>query len=438
MRLIRLGLPLGLIAVAFVLSLATRRLGAYVRSPYPVPASRPYRAKLARLPVGPPGTSTDLALVDLPIETSFRPGETLSQVLDGLGFSPREAWVVSAELAKHVDLRKLRPRDTYAALLGSDSRVRGFRLTLAGSGRLEVLRRGDTWQGSWRPFTEQRTARTIRGALQGTLEQTIRRAGAEATLAYLMAEVLQWDLDFTRDLREGDRFEILFEEILLDGAYDSLGEILALVYQNRGRRIEAYRFGADGGYWDAEGRPLRRLFLRSPLRYSRITSRFSRRRFHPILKRYRPHFGVDYGAPAGTPVRVTGNGVVVFAGWDGEGGKKVRVRHPNQYLTAYLHLSRFAKGLRTGRRVGQGEVIGYVGSTGLATAPHLDYRMQHRGRWINPLSLKSAPADPIPHDRLPEFLAWRGRLRDRLERGLPVDPAAEPGERLAAVRSVEP
>lgn len=180
---------------------------------------------------------------------------------------------------------------------------------------------------------------------------------------------------------------------------------------------------------------MRKMFLRSPLRYSRVTSRFSNRRFHPILKRYRPHHGVDYGAPAGTPARVTANGTVRFAGWDGGGGKTVKVRHPNGYLTAYLHLSRFGPGVRSGRRVSQGDIIGYVGSTGLATASHLDYRVQRNGRWIDPLSLRSIPADPVPTDKLPEFLAWRDRLRQSLFDGVPPPSENEYAEAQLAEKA---
>jgi murein DD-endopeptidase MepM/ murein hydrolase activator NlpD len=429
---------LSLIAVAVSMSLVTRRLDAYAKSPYPIHPARPFSAELARLPIGKAGRSASLAERELIIESAFRHGETLSQVLDQLGLDREDAWALSQELARHADLRRLRPSDSYGVLRGAERRVSAFRLTLAGRGRVETRRHGEAWQGVWQPFVELRKERSIRGELKGFLEESVRQAGAEATVAYLMADVLQWDLDFTRDLREGDRFEILFEEIFLDDAYESAGEILALTYENRGRRLEAYRFGDDQGYYDAEGRPLRKMFLRSPLRFSRITSRFSRRRLHPILKRYRPHYGVDYGAPSGTPVRVTGNGVVVFTGWDGGGGRTVKVRHPNQYLTAYLHLSRYASGIRRGRRVQQGEIIGYVGSTGLANGPHLDYRIQHRGSWINPLSLKSEPAEPIPEDQLPEFLEQRNRLRQRLAPVTPAAPALEAAAgRVAAVRSVE-
>jgi murein DD-endopeptidase MepM/ murein hydrolase activator NlpD len=178
--------------------------------------------------------------------------------------------------------------------------------------------------------------------------------------------------------------------------------------------------------------------LRSPLRFSRITSRFTGRRFHPILKTYRPHYGVDYGAPTGTPVRVTANGVVRFAARDRGGGNTVKVRHPNGYLTAYLHLSRFASGIRSGHRVSQGDVIGYVGSTGLATGPHLDYRIQRDGRWINPLTLDNKPAEPISEEQLPAFLAWRDELRLALEEERrPVGPELPSGDLLAETEPPE-
>jgi murein DD-endopeptidase MepM/ murein hydrolase activator NlpD len=173
----------------------------------------------------------------------------------------------------------------------------------------------------------------------------------------------------------------------------------------------------EAGYYDGEGRPLQKMFLRSPLPYSRVTSKFSQHRLHPVLGVFRPHYGVDYGAPTGTPVRVTANGTVVEAGWDGGGGRTVKVRHPNGYLTAYLHLSRFAEGVRPGSGVRQGELIGYVGSSGLATAPHLDYRIQLNGRWIDPLSLQLMPAEPVSPLRFAEFRAARDAMRRTLADG---------------------
>lgn len=425
--MLRTAFPLGLVGVALSLSWITTRLEARVASPYPVAASVDYHPLLARHdPAAGLGASTN----GIPLEMPFEPGETVSDVLSRFDLPAAQLQEVIDELSKHADLRRIRPRDRYAAVVDPASGLRSFELTVDGKGKAAVRRAAGDWRGTWEEFSRRAIVGHVSGRLEGSLEQSIRDAGGESALAYLMADVLQWDLDFNRDLRTGDTFDVLFEKVFLDGAYHSLGSIVALSYDNLGRRLEAYRHGSEDtlGYYDAEGRPLRKMFLRSPMRYSRVTSRFSGRRFHPILKRYRPHYGVDYGAPSGTPARVTANGVVLSAGWEGGGGRMVKVRHPNGYLTAYLHLSKFASGVRPGRRVSQGDVIGYVGSTGLATAPHLDYRVQRDGRWIDPLSLKSVPADPVATEDLPTFLAERDRLRRSLWEGAPYEPdAAERG-----------
>ncbi len=399
----------------------TAGLEARVASPYPVAAAVDYHPLLARRAVAPGlGASAE----GIPLEMPFERGQTVSEVLSRFDLPPEQLQQVIDELSKYADLRRIRPRDRYTAVYDPAAGLRSFELTVDGRGKAAVRHDTGRWEGSWRDFSRRAIVGRLSGRLEESLEQAIRDAGGEGALAYLMADVLQWDLDFNRDLRTGDTFEVLYEKVFLDGAYHSLGGIVAMSYENLGRRLEAYRHGSgdSSGYYDAEGRPLRKMFLRSPMRYSRVTSRFSNRRFHPILKRYRPHYGVDYGAPTGTPVRVTSNGVVLSAAWEGGGGRMVKVRHPNGYLTAYLHLSKFASGVRSGRRVSQGEVIGYVGSTGLATAPHLDYRVQHDGRWIDPLSLKSVPADPVAAEDLPAFLAQRDRLRRSLWEGAPYEP----------------
>ena len=187
------------------------------------------------------------------------------------------------------------------------------------------------------------------------------------------------------------------------------------------------------------------MFLRSPLPYSRVTSRFSNRRFHPVLKRFRPHLGVDYGAAVGTPVRVTASGVVAFAGWSGGSGRMVKVRHPKGYLTCYLHLSRFAAGIGPGARVGQGQVIAYSGATGLVSGPHLDYRIQHHGRWIDPLGLRNVPAQPVPVAQLALFRSWRDACRRSLDLGeaapellLAAEEAGADAPRVSVATTAEP
>lgn len=440
LRILRLLVPLGLALFAVALAATAARLDAFHRSPYPLSPTPPY-TPMAGLLSAPAVDAVRFSSPPLvPVETTLRRGQTLEQALEAVGLERRGAYRAARALAEHVDPRKLRPGDRVAAYVDRSTRPLKVELRVADRGRVLATNGGETWTGRWRPFSKIRRERTVQGELEGTLTGAMAEAGAPVGLAYAMAEVLQWDLDFNRDLRTGDRFEVLYEEIETDGREVSVGEVLALVYESRagdGRRLEAYRFEERAGYYDAEGRPLAKMFLRSPLRFSRVTSRFSRSRFHPVLHTYRPHYGVDYGAPVGTPVRATASGTVTFAGWDrGGGGRTVKVRHAKGYLTGYLHLSRIADGVRPGARITQGQVIGAVGSTGLATGPHLDYRIRHHGRWIDPLRIDNVKADPLDDGDLERFRARRDVLRTRLaaagdEGESPDRPVGDRGDLLA-------
>lgn len=358
-------------------------------------------------------------------------GETLGQVLGELGLAATEVAGVAEVTGRFVDPRQLRPGLRVAAFVDGEVPSR-FELALEGKGELTVVRTASGWDGSFRAYAREARPRVVRGLLEGSLERSLVRAGGPAELAYAMADVLQWDLDFARDLQNGDQFEALFEEIYLEGRPAGLGRVLAVTYSQSRRKLEAFRYGAGESFYDAEGRPLEKMFLRAPLPYSRVTSKFSMRRFHPVLKIARPHYGVDYGAPVGTPVRVTASGTVQSAGWDGGGGKTVKVRHANGYLTGYLHLSRFASGVRAGARVRQGEIIGYVGSTGLSSGPHLDYRVQHHGKWIDPQSLVSVPAEPLTAVARAGFDRELAAMRDALAGLAPYAPPAPAAPEPAA------
>ena len=365
--------------------------------------------------------------VPFPLERRIRRGDTLDLVLTRAGILGSELHQASASVAEVLDPRRLRAQDPVYSMVRRGGELVAVRLPRRGQGVVVAERRDGVWHSRYRPYRRAHVRRVVRGELRGALETSIRRAGGPSRLAHGMARVLQWDLDFNRDLRLGDGFEILYDELLLDGKAEGVAAIVALRYRNRESWLEAYRFaGAEstesedavaaaetgtGRYYDGEGQPLRRQFLRSPLPYSRVTSRFSMNRYHPILKRRMPHYGVDYGAPAGTPVRATADGTVVSAGTRGGGGRTVRLRHANGYMTAYLHLSGYAEGIRSGRRVQQGQVLGYVGSSGLSTAPHLDYRVQRNGRWIDPAILVNEPVPPLAADVLPAFLRHRDALR---------------------------
>lgn len=354
----------------------------------------------------------------IPLERTLGSGESLAGLLAELGLPPRDRHQVSTALADHVELRRLRPGVRVSALLSATERPAALLLDVPGKGRLELdaAAEGD-WRGNWRAAVESIELRRARVEILSNVAEALEQDGAPLEVAYRTADVLRWDVDFHRDLRAGDRLQVLYEQVLIDGAPARVGEVLAVVLENRGHVVEAYRYG-DGGYYDADGVPLRKMFLRSPIAFStRITSGFSHRRFHPILREFRPHWGIDIGAPTGTPVHVTADGVVLSVGWDGGGGRTVKVRHPAGFVTCYLHLSRFAKGLVRGVRVRQSDVVGYVGQTGLATAPHLDYRVQQLGRWVNPLNLTSVPAPQLSRGEMVTFAGWREQLRLAMRTG---------------------
>lgn len=429
-RAFRVALPVAVVAglVAFGLWIRGRQLDT--ESPHPLQALQSFDSRLVESSFSIDDRIAWDELV-VPRRGTLGSGQTLGELLQGFGLEPAAALEVAASVAQYASLDRLRAGDPYVAYLSSGRKLQALELEFPARGRVRVERAHGEWRGAWHPARRSTELRTVLGEVEGAFEAAVTRRGVPAALAYDFADVFRWDLDFNRDLRVGDRFSALYELVSVDGEPSEVGRVLAASYTLRDRTLEAYRF--EDGYYDAEGRPLKKLFLRSPMKFTRITSGFTHRRFHPVLKRYRPHLGVDYGAPTGTPVHVTANGVVEFAAHSGGSGNLVKVRHPNGYLTAYLHLSRFASGVTPGARVQQGDVIGYVGSTGLATGPHLDYRVQVSGEWIDPLSLKSLPAEPIAAERLAEFRAWRDRLRATLATGKSV--GRDEQQLLAAVQS---
>jgi len=407
--------PLGLTALAAGSFFGVRALEGYNRSlDDPLLHTPSFHARVVTLPSAtppPPGRA------GAPVESRLLRGETVSKVFGKLGLAGAELREVTNALAAKIDLRTLKAGNRYSAFFNPDASLASFEMTLDGSGRVEMIRQGSVWRSDWEPFQRRVEVRSLQATLDGSLEESIRKAGGPLPLAYRLAEVFQWDLDFTKDLKRGDRFEVLYQEVQMDGRFHDIGTVLAAIYDNHGRMHEAYRFGDATGYYDGEGLPMRKMFLRSPLRYSHVTSAFNLHRFHPVLNEYRPHYGVDYGAPVGTPVQVTANGTVLSAGWDRGGGNVVKVQHAGGYVTAYLHLSRFGAGIRPGARVRQGDIIAFTGATGLATGPHLDYRVKLRDAWIDPLTLKGVRDEPIPGYRMASFRSWRDNLRTGLRTG---------------------
>ncbi len=356
-------------------------------------------------------------------------GETLIRLLDRLGLGSQEAHEWTEEARRLLDLRALPVGLAAEARWDLHGVLRSLRLAPDWSSEvvLERTERGVSGRREARPV--EREPVVVAGEVRSSLFEAVLSAGETDGLALALADVFQWDIDFHREVQRGDAFAVLVERLRAGGRTVSYGPVLAASYRTGGRRHTAVRFAAGGGigYYDEHGRPLKKQFLRAPLKLSLVTSRFSTSRLHPVLGRRMPHWGVDYAAPEGTPVMVTADGTVTFRGWKGGGGNTVEVRHAGGYTTGYLHLSRFARGISAGQRVSQGDVIGYVGSTGLSTGPHVDYRVMRHGSYLNPMRLGQDPAPPLAERDRPAFAARAGALLVLLEVPGEVEPS-----RLAA------
>ena len=336
------------------------------------------------------------------------------------------------------DPRRIRSGNTYRLVVGGDGALRSFEYDVDDDRFLQVNAPvgGDgTLSVEMIHHVKEHAEVAIRGFIDGphtSLVSALNGAGENVSLAVEMAGVFGGEIDFNTEVRRGDRFDVLFEKYYRDGEFAGYGDVVAAEFVNAGRRVQAFRFTLPGDddalYYDEQGRSLRRQFLRSPFRFEpRVTSRFSKRRLHPVLGVYRPHLGVDYGAPTGTPVVAVAAGAVVSAGRSGGSGNMVRLRHTNGYETYYLHLSAFADGIRPGARVAQGQTIGRVGATGLATGPHLDYRMRRDGVFVDPLieHRKLPPGEPVPERHLAAFHEVRDQALRRMS------SAIAPGGRAA-------
>lgn len=255
-----------------------------------------------------------------------------------------------------------------------------------------------------------------RGTINSSLWLSMKKAGNDPNLALALADIYAWTIDFY-GIQKGDSYKVYYVAQYADDTYVGIKNILASKFVHRGEANFAFIYKQNNkwDYFDDEGGSLRRAFLKAPLKFSRISSRFSNSRLHPVLKIRRPHHGVDYAAPTGTPVHAIGDGYVKLAAWSGGYGRRVLIKHNSKYETSYAHLSRFGKGIKSGVKVKQGDIIGYVGSSGLATGPHLDFRFYDSGVAVDPLKVKSPPAIPISESNRSDYDAkmkiWKKKLR---------------------------
>jgi murein DD-endopeptidase MepM/ murein hydrolase activator NlpD len=342
-------------------------------------------------------------------------GRTLSQILSGYGFTGIEIERLKADVKPVFNLNKIIAGRRIRLFIDQEGSVRSLEYDMDDLRYLAVSREGAGFKAEARAYPFETRTEYIWGTVEDNVISAFAKRNEKDLLALTMTDLFAWDIDFYTELRRGDAFRMVYEKRYLDGKFVGYGDVLAAEFVNQGRAFQAYRFTyPDTGkadYFDRAAKSVRKEFLRSPIPYAAVTSGFSFSRFHPILKVYTSHFGVDYGAREGTPVHATADGVVLSAGPNGPAGNMVHLRHKNSYETMYLHLSRIF--VSSGERVESGKVLGLVGTTGESTGPHLDYRIKQGGNYVNPLSAKFAPVSPLRPEFRAEFDA-RAKMCDLL------------------------
>lgn len=350
------------------------------------------------------------------LQLEVHSGDSLATLFDANGLSAADLHEVM-QLGKDVQrLRNLRPGDIIEVDADENGHVQSLLTSAGAEQRVEVRRENDAFKVTAQELPVQRQVRVVSGIIHSSLYQAGYATGMSDALIMNLANIFGWDIDFALDIREGDQFRVIYEEIWRDGEKLRDGEILAATFINDGRELNAVRFVDDDGnaaYYAPDGKPMRKAFLRAPLNFSYVSSGFNPKRFHPILKRVKAHNGIDYRAPAGTPVYAAGDGKVIRSSYDKYNGNHVFIQHGQTYFTKYLHFTR--RTVKVGERVRQGQVIGYVGMTGLATAPHLHYEFLVNGVHRNPRTVKLPDAEPLDAKYRERFAQVSSPLLRQLE-----------------------
>jgi murein DD-endopeptidase MepM/ murein hydrolase activator NlpD len=345
---------------------------------------------------------------------TVRPNQHLSHILNDYGVGMGIIDQIARQSQEVFDVRKIRRGNNYFIFQTPDSMAQARYFIYENSATdYYVFELFDSLK-VYRGEKEIETTRRIgHGEIQSSLWNTMKDNGLDPMLALRLSDIFAWSIDFYA-IQKGDRFRVIYDELFVDSTSIGIGEIYAIQFDHIGKENYAFRFSQDDrfDYFDEEGQSLRKAFLKSPLEFSaRISSRFSHSRMHPVLRIRRPHHGVDYAAPKGTPVRTIGDGTVIARAYQaGGGGNYVKIKHNSVYVTTYMHLSGFAKGIVQGSRVQQGQVIGFVGSTGLSTGPHLDFRVHKNGTPVDPLKVEAPPVEPVNESRMREYIGLKDSL----------------------------
>jgi murein DD-endopeptidase MepM/ murein hydrolase activator NlpD len=337
-----------------------------------------------------------------------KPGQTLSDIFTGRGLSRTDLQkVIDAAGTAKGALHDIRPGEEFDFLLGNDGSLKGLRFDASDASRAIVRLDGDRPTVSVQPRSIDLREQVAHGVIRSSLYAAGDQAGMNGAMVGKLADLFKYDIDFVQDLRIGDSFTVIYDDVYRDGVHYGEGDIVAAEFVNQGKRYTAYRFRKPDnsfGWFSEDGRPIQKSFLRIPVDFTRISSTFSAARMHPILGRMRAHKGVDYAAPTGTPIHAAGDGMIKFKGWMNGYGNFVIIQHSGDISTAYGHMSRFANE-RVGQHVKQGQVIGFVGMTGLATGPHLHYEFRVDGVQRNPQTVTLPQPQPLPATQLARFKA---------------------------------
>ncbi len=354
------------------------------------------------------------------VSGKVRSGQFFSTLLGSLGMNAKDAYDLTMACDSVFDVKTLRVGNSYDAYYSSsDSTGRSLDYLVYERDRAsQIVFSCRPPYGAWvyeKPVTVE--SRYADVTINSSLWNDMIAAGVSPLLILSLSDIYAWTIDFF-GLQKGDRFKVLYEERMCDGEVLAIDTVRYAVFSHGGEELPMIMFDQkDGGniWWNEKGESMRKAFLKAPLKFSRISSGFSYARKHPVTRRVQPHTGVDYAAPKGTPVQTIGDGTVISVKYEGAGGNTVRIRHNSVYTTAYLHLSKYAKGLKAGQRVRQGDVIGYVGSTGRSTGPHLDFRVWKNGSPINPLKMDSPPAEPLKKENMDSFRATAENYKARID-----------------------
>ena len=349
------------------------------------------------------------------VEGKVRNGQFFSTLMTGLGLDAQQAYDLTMACDTVFNVKNLRVGNEYKAYY--DGQILKYVLYRQDRTSDILFACQPPYQVSkvTRPVTVRKRYADV--TINSSLWNDMRAAGASPLIILSLSDIYAWTVDFF-GLQKGDRFRVLYEEKVCDGEVISIDTVRYAIFTHNGKDLPMVMYDQkDGGniWWNEKGESMRKAFLKAPLKFSRISSGFSYARRHPVTRRVQPHTGIDYAAPKGTPVMSIGDGVVTSKKYEGAGGNTVRIRHNSVYSTAYLHLSGYAKGLKVGQRVRQGEVIGYVGSTGRSTGPHLDFRVWKNGSPINPLKMESPPAEPLKKENLEDFELVHKKYRAQVD-----------------------